>query len=100
VISPEGCAAILWGDRSRAPQAAEALRLTAPDLKELDVIDDVVAEPIGGAHRDPEGTARTLGGILAGHLDRLSTLDRETLLRTRMEKFRRMGAFETVDKGR
>src|SRR5258705_8726328 len=57
VISPEGCAAILWKDSSKAEQAAEALRLTAPDLLELQVIDEVIPEPIGGAHRDPEETA-------------------------------------------
>jgi acetyl-CoA carboxylase carboxyl transferase subunit alpha len=100
VISPEGCAAILWGDRSRAPQAAEALRLTAADLKELNVIDDVVVEPRGGAHRDPETAARTLGATLVGHLDRLAGMDPAARLRERMEKFRRMGAFERIDSGR
>ncbi len=100
VISPEGCAAILWGDRAKAPQAAEALRLTAADLKELDVIDDIVAEPMGGAHRDVEAAARTLGGVVGGHLERLASMDTASLLDARMAKFRKMGAFETVDRGR
>jgi acetyl-CoA carboxylase carboxyl transferase subunit alpha len=97
VISPEGCAAILWGDRSRAPQAAEALRLTAGDLRQLGIIDTVVPEPVGGAHRDPETTAETLKVAVQKAYRDLEGLDRPALLKRRLEKFRRMGAYhETI----
>lgn len=97
VISPEGCAAILWGDRSRAPQAAEALRLTAGDLRQLGIIDSVVPEPIGGAHRDPETTAVTLKVAVQKAYRELEGLDRAALLKRRLDKYRRMGAFhETI----
>src|SRR5436309_7929449 len=72
VISPEGCASILWRDGKKAPQAAEALRLTAKDLEQLGVIDGLLPEPVGGAHRDPDGAAATLAAALGGHLDALS----------------------------
>jgi acetyl-CoA carboxylase carboxyl transferase subunit alpha len=91
VISPEGCAAILWKDRSMAGQAAEQLRLTAPDLLELGIIDEIVPEPLGGAHRDPKVAFRNAGDAIAAHLERLSALDLETLLNRRYEKFRAMG---------
>jgi acetyl-CoA carboxylase carboxyl transferase subunit alpha len=91
VISPEGCAAILWKDRSMAGQAAEQLRLTAPDLLELGIIDEIVPEPLGGAHRDPMVAFRNAGDAIAAHLERLSALDLETLLNRRYEKFRAMG---------
>jgi acetyl-CoA carboxylase carboxyl transferase subunit alpha len=94
VISPEGCAAILWGDRSRAPQAAEALRLTAPDLRDLKVIDQIIPEPLGGAHRDPDLAANLLKvGIQKAFRD-LEGLDRVGLLDGRLAKYRRMGAFQ------
>jgi acetyl-CoA carboxylase carboxyl transferase subunit alpha len=95
VISPEGCAAILWGDRTRAPEAAEALKLTATDLKRLEIIDDVVPEPLGGAHRDPAGAVAGLKPLLASHLARLSTLPADRLLADRLAKYRRMGTFQT-----
>jgi acetyl-CoA carboxylase carboxyl transferase subunit alpha len=91
VISPEGCAAILWKHRSHAPEAAEALKLTAPHLKELELIDEVVPEPLGGAHQDPELTARNLYTALVTHLDQLTRKPMDTLLNERYEKFRRMG---------
>ncbi|MBV8175370.1 MAG: acetyl-CoA carboxylase carboxyltransferase subunit alpha [Verrucomicrobia bacterium] len=91
VISPEGCAAILWKHRSHAPEAAEALKLTAPHLKELELIDEVVPEPLGGAHHDPEITARNLYTALVTHLDQLTRKPMDTLLNERYEKFRRMG---------
>jgi acetyl-CoA carboxylase carboxyl transferase subunit alpha len=91
VISPEGCAAILWKHRSHAPEAAEALKLTARDLKELELIDEVIPEPLGGAHQDHELTAQNLRSVLLGHLDQLKEKSVETLLNERYEKFRRMG---------
>src|SRR5246500_1385341 len=91
VISPEGCAAILWKHRSHAPEAAEALKLTAADLKDLDLIDEVVPEPLGGAHHDPEVAARNLHTSLIRHLDQLTGKPIDTLLNERYEKFRCMG---------
>ncbi len=94
VISPEGCAAILWGDAAKAPDAAEIMKITARDLMGLGVIDAIVAEPPGGAHRDWEATAATLRGVLAEHLRDLKSMSPEALMRDRFEKFRRIGAFE------
>jgi acetyl-CoA carboxylase carboxyl transferase subunit alpha len=93
VISPEGCAAILWGDRSRAAEAADALRLTAPDLDELGVIDGVVEEPLGGAHRDFESAAAALGRVLEGALADLEKLPQGELLEARHRKYLTMGRF-------
>jgi acetyl-CoA carboxylase carboxyl transferase subunit alpha len=94
VISPEGCAAILWSDASRAPEAAESMRITAPDLLRLGVIDGIVPEPVGGAHRDWEGAAANVRGVLRQSLADLSTLSAARLVEERQEKFRRMGVFE------
>jgi len=94
VISPEGCAAILWGDASKAPEAAEAMKITAPDLLRLGVIDGIVPEPLGGAHRDWEDAARHLREALRLELSVLSGQSREKLIAGRYEKFRRIGAFE------
>jgi acetyl-CoA carboxylase carboxyl transferase subunit alpha len=94
VISPEGCAAILWGDRAKAQQAAEALRLTAPDLLKLGVIDGMIAEPTGGAHRDPRCAADNLKAAIIENLDRLMRTPTEDLLRRRLEKYSRMGVFQ------
>jgi acetyl-CoA carboxylase carboxyl transferase subunit alpha len=94
VISPEGCAAILWGDGSKAPEAAELLRLTAPDLLRLGVIDGIVPEPVGGAHRNWEETAAHLRQTLRDHLRALKSKTPDELIRERYEKFRKMGAFE------
>src|ERR1700752_5217732 len=91
VISPEGCAAILWRHRSHAPEAAEALKLTANHLKELDLIDEVVPEPLGGAHHDHELTSRNLRAALLTHLRELCERPIDKLLNQRYEKFRRMG---------
>jgi len=93
VISPEGCAAILWRSREKAPQAAEALRLTAEDLKELGVVDEIVPEPLGGAHRDHRGAAMALKEALIRHLEELKRMTPEERLEARYEKFRRMGVF-------
>jgi acetyl-CoA carboxylase carboxyl transferase subunit alpha len=93
VISPEGCAAILWGDRSKARQAAEALRLTAPDLLQLGVIDGVVAEPVGGAHRDARLAADNLKKAIVENLDLLAKTPAPVLLERRLEKYSRMGTY-------
>jgi acetyl-CoA carboxylase carboxyl transferase subunit alpha len=94
VISPEGCAAILWGDAGKASEAAEIMKITARDLLRLGVIDTVVPEPPGGAHRDWESAARNLRAALADHLSALRAQGPEALVRERGEKFRRIGAFE------
>jgi acetyl-CoA carboxylase carboxyl transferase subunit alpha len=94
VISPEGCAAILWGDAAKAPEAAELMRITAPDLLRLGVIDGIVPEPPGGAHRDWDGAATRLREALRAALAALRTVSPESLVRDRHEKFRRIGAFE------
>jgi acetyl-CoA carboxylase carboxyl transferase subunit alpha len=94
VISPEGCAAILWEDARRAREAAEVLRITAPDLLKLGVVDGVVPEPPGGAHRSWEAAAQALQAAVAAQLDTLRGLTPDELVAQRYEKFRRMGVFE------
>jgi len=98
VITPEGCAAILWKDASKAEQAAEALKLTAPDLLELKVIDEIIPEPLGGAHRDPDGAAQRLQEAVLRHVRALIGLPKQELLDRRLEKYLRMGVYleETV----
>lgn len=91
VISPEGCAAILWKDATQAPAAAEALRLTAEDLKRLRLIDAIVAEPLGGAHRDPQATVAAVGEAVLAALRPLLALDAATLRARRADKFLEMG---------
>ena len=91
VISPEGCASILWRDAGRAPEAAQAMRITAVDLKELGIVDEIVPEPPGGAHSDPEATYRTLDALLVAQLAELRGTDPAARLEARYEKFRRMG---------
>ena len=93
VISPEGCASILWRDAAKAEVAAEALKITARDLKEFGIIDEIVPEPEGGAHLDHEGSAALLGNVLDDSLRDLSQLTIPQLLDRRYEKFRRMGQF-------
>ena len=93
VISPEGCAAILWKDQTAVQQAASALRLTAPDLLQLGVIDSIVPEPLGGAHMDPSLAIRTVGGAVRKALVELRRLKRDELPRRRFAKFRAMGRF-------
>jgi acetyl-CoA carboxylase carboxyl transferase subunit alpha len=96
VATPEACAAILWKDSSRAPQAAEALKITAPDLKNLGIIDEILPEPIGGAHADPLQTAEILKASLLGHLDDLGRLTIQQRQDLRYQKFRAMGIFAEV----
>jgi acetyl-CoA carboxylase carboxyl transferase subunit alpha len=91
VISPEGCAAILWRDRVKAPLAAEALKLTAQDLMRIGVIDAIVPEPLGGAHRDADAVAQILKAKILESLEELSPLSPEHLVAQRIEKFCRMG---------
>src|SRR2546426_172253 len=93
VITPEGCAAILWKDATKAEQAAEALKLTAPDLLELQVIDEMIPEPIGGAHRDPEETARRVKDAVLRHVRGLIGLPAQELLDRRLEKYLKMGVY-------
>jgi acetyl-CoA carboxylase carboxyl transferase subunit alpha len=91
VIPPEGCAAILWRDASKKVEAADALKLTAPDLLKAGIIDEIVPEPIGGAHTDPAAAAQRLDQVIERVLASISALDSATRLNQRYEKFRRMG---------
>jgi len=93
VISPEGCASILWRDGKQGAKAAEALRLAAPDLVSLEIVDGVLPEPVGGAHRDWEQAAATLKAALLENLDRLSGVPADELLARRAARFRRIGVF-------
>ncbi len=93
VISPEGCAAILWKDSAKAPEAAEALKLTAQELIAMGIIDDVVAEPQGGAHREPQKTAQNLKKCIKKHLEDLKQIPLDKLLTLRYQKFRKLGVF-------
>jgi acetyl-CoA carboxylase carboxyl transferase subunit alpha len=93
VISPEGCASIMWRDSTKAEIAAEALKITAPDLLEMKLIDEIVPEPEGGAHNDPEATAKTLDPFLTRALAELSQLSARQIVDQRYEKFRHMGQF-------
>lgn len=94
VISPEGCAAILWKDSTAAATAAEALKVSANHLENLGVVDEVIPEPHGGAHNDPEQAAAALRYVLQKHLNDIRGLDTEKLLDTRYERFRHLGVFE------
>jgi len=93
VISPEGCAAILWKHRKHAPEAAAALKLTADDLQELGLVDGVIPEPLGGAHRDPIAMSETLTSTIASAIESLSKIPIKKLLEERYAKFRGMGVF-------
>jgi acetyl-CoA carboxylase carboxyl transferase subunit alpha len=93
VISPEGCAAILWKDRANAPQAAEALRLSAKDLLESGVVDEIIPEPPGGAHKDYDATANAVKKVILKHLDELLAEKTTDLLETRYKRFRKLGVF-------
>ena len=93
VISPESCSSILYRDTSKAEKAADALKLTARDLLEMKVVDELVPEPAGGAHRDPARAAEELGRVLRKHLHALLALDGPALVEDRYRKFRAMGPF-------
>lgn len=92
VISPEGCASILWKDASHAADAARALKVTAAELSSLGVVDEVIEEPLGGAHRDPDLAVRRVGDAVGRHLESLRGLDADSLRAARHDKFRAMGA--------
>ncbi len=94
VISPEGCAAILWKDRAAAAKAAEALKLNAATLEDLGVVDEVIAEPFGGAQNDPAQAGAALKYALQKHLNDLRGLDAEKLVTTRYERYRHLGSFQ------
>lgn len=98
VISPEGCASILWRDGAKAPDAAEALKLTAGSLLELGVIDEIVAEPDGGAHRAAEPTMNAVKAVVIKHLDRLQKMSSRKLIERRFEKYTSMGRFDKKPK--
>jgi len=93
VISPEGCAAILWKDRANAAQAAAALKLTAKDLLDLGIVDEVVPEPLGGAHKDYDATTLALKKAILQHLEHLQSLKPAERLTARYEKYRQIGVF-------
>jgi acetyl-CoA carboxylase carboxyl transferase subunit alpha len=96
VISPEGCAAILWHDSTKAEQAAEAMKLTAGDLLQLGVIDDIIQEPLGGAHRDYDAAAQILQARLLQEIEALESIPADRLIAQRIEKYGKMGFFERV----
>lgn len=93
VISPEGCAAILWKDGAKAPEAAEELKLAPQELHELDVVDEVISEPLGGAHRNPKKAGTMLREKIIDYLEELSSVSIDSLLEKRYEKYRSMGEF-------
>jgi acetyl-CoA carboxylase carboxyl transferase subunit alpha len=94
VISPEGCAAILWKDQDRKAEAAEAMKLTAPDLLSLGVVDEIIPEPMGGAHTDPAATCRRVGDVIERALAELQRLPVKELIAQRYQKFRALGAYD------
>ncbi|MBN1256857.1 MAG: acetyl-CoA carboxylase carboxyltransferase subunit alpha [Planctomycetes bacterium] len=100
VISPEGCAAILWRDASKAPQAAAALKCTSRNLKQFDLIDEILVEPIGGAHKNPKEMARILSDAIIRSLDELQGVPLDELIERRYQRFRRMGQFEEATEAR
>ncbi|GHA95247.1 acetyl-coenzyme A carboxylase carboxyl transferase subunit alpha [Algimonas arctica] len=91
VISPEGCASILWRDGSRAQDAAKAMKITAQDLKRLGVIDGIIKEPVGGAHRTPDEAIKRVGATIMAQLEELSALDAKALIARRRDKFLNIG---------
>jgi acetyl-CoA carboxylase carboxyl transferase subunit alpha len=93
VATPEACAAILWRDSAKAPKAAEALKITSNDLKSLGIVDQILAEPLGGSHRDPLKAAAELKAALVSNLERLSKMEVGDLQEHRYQKFRKMGVF-------
>jgi acetyl-CoA carboxylase carboxyl transferase subunit alpha len=101
VISPEGCAAILWKDKSKAPDAADVLKLSARELYEMGIIDEIIKEPLGGAHKDCDFAAQNIREAITRYLDELEALSKDDLLEKRYEKFRTIGVyFEPKDEKR
>ena len=99
VASPEGCAAILWGDAGKAEEAAARLKLTSADLLRFGIIDEIVDEPLGGAHRDPAGVIATALGEVSHAVERLARMSAQELREARYRKYRRIGAWETERRG-
>lgn len=99
VISPESCASILWSDSTKSEQAAKVLKLTAPDVKALGVVDDLVAEPRGGAHRDHEKAAELLGKAISANLKKLQQSSGKELVRQRINRFRKIGQKAILQSG-
>ncbi len=95
VISPEGCAAILWKERAKAPEAAAVLKLTADDLLKLGIIDEIIGEPLGGAHRDPNKTACAVKKTIKKFLSDTESVSKEKIVKARYEKFRKIGVFHS-----
>lgn len=93
VISPEGAASILWKDASLAKQAAEAMKITAPHLKELGVVDEIIPEVLGGAHRNVQQQAENMRKVIQKSLNMLNSLDEDALIQSRYDKFRAIGQF-------
>jgi acetyl-CoA carboxylase carboxyl transferase subunit alpha len=93
VISPEGCAAILWKNQDYAQDAAEAMKLTAQDSLENGIIDEIIPEPLGGAHREPAAAAKSIGASVQAQLDKLSVMGPDELVTDRWSKFRKIGVF-------
>ena len=99
VISPEGCASILWKDVSKSEEAANALKLTSRDLNELGVIDEVIPEPMGGAHRDYQQIFADVKKSILENINTVAALDPNERVRLRNEKYSRMGSFEEMNHG-
>ncbi len=95
VISPEGCAAILWKERQRAPDAAECLKLTGEDLEKLGIVDGVIKEPLGGAHRDPAAMAESIKQVIKKDLNEFKNIKKDELIAERYEKLRKIGVFSS-----
>jgi acetyl-CoA carboxylase carboxyl transferase subunit alpha len=96
VISPEGCAAILWKDQSKAAEAADAMRITAGEVAQLGVVDEVLPEPLGGAHRDPDAAAEKVREVMLAALDELEAVDPQRRVDDRLQKFLNMGVFDQL----
>lgn len=95
VASPEGCAAILWGDATKAEEAASRLKLTAADLQRFGIVDEIIPEPLGGAHRDPAGSVANVLGAIDAAVNRLAAMSVDALREERYRKYRRLGAWQT-----
>ena len=93
VISPEGCAGIIWKDGAKAPEAAAAMKISAGELKKLDVVDDIIKEPLGGAHKDHEAAGNALYEMISNELNSLSELNEQEILDQRYDRFRKIGSF-------
>lgn len=98
VISPEGCAAILWKERTRSPDAAKALKLTAKDLFDMGIIDGIIKEPLGGAHRNPQEAAENIRAVIKKDIESLKKIPKTKLIEMRYDKFRSMGVFSEPSK--